>query len=281
MMPTKQFLATRPSFDEFHDQVVQTVEVKEDGWRLSIIKRGGLIQAFSKKPSVDLWPKVRRCEKVRIAVETLPDGTIVDGEAHIPGGLSSDVPSALTAGEGWRFSTFALPYLNGVDWRKRDIWEARKMLEMLGFDLTHCVPYGLVYGGLDREAFQHDAAERMIEGFVLKLSHWLGWYRVKPKKTVDVIVRGKYEGNNRLVGKLGGFNVGLLDEVGQYHEVARCGGGFSDPEREQFWQENVVGRVCEVEYDSLTSGFRLRFPQFIRWRDDKEASACRLQQLAP
>jgi len=280
MMPTKQFLATRPSFDEYRDQVVETVEVKEDGWRLSIVKRDGQVSAFSKKPNVDLWPKVQRNAKVRDAVLALPDNSIVDGEAHIPGGLSSDVPTALTTGEGWRFSAFALPYIHGDDWRKTDIWTVRSVLADIGFNLSHCVPYAQVYGGCGREFFKRDAAERCIEGYVLKLSHWLGWYRVKPKKVVDVIVRGKVEGNNRHVGRLGAFLIGLLTVTGEYVEVASCGGGFSDEQRDEFWGMDVIGRVCEVEYDSVTSGQRLRFPQFIRWRDDKEASACRLEQLS-
>ena len=280
MMPTAQFLATRPSFGEWNGEIVESVEVKEDGWRLSVIKRDGKISVFSKKPTVDLWPKVQRNDKVRNAILSLPDNTIVDGEAHIPGGLSSDVPTALTTGEGWKLSAFALPYLQGEDWRKMDIWGARERLRFHGFDLTHCVPYAEVYGGCDREFFKVDAAERGIEGYVLKLQHWLGWYRVKPKKVVDVIVRGKYEGNNRHTGRLGGLNVGLLTETGSWVEIGRCGGGFSDEQRDEFWGRNVIGRVCEVEYDSLTSGSRLRFPQFIRWRDDKEASQCLFSQIA-
>lgn len=279
MIPTAQFLATRPSFGEWNGEIVETIEVKEDGWRLSVIKRDGKISVFSKKDSVDLWPKVQRNEKVAEAILSLPDFTIVDGEAHIPGGLSSDVPTALTTGEGWRFSTFALPYLGGSDLRRVALPEVRVSLHDFGFDLTHCVPFRKVFGDVDRDWLKRDAAERGIEGYVLKLQHWLGWYRVKPKKTVDVIIRGRYEGNNRHTGRLGGFVVGLLTETGSWVEVGRCGGGFTDEQRDEFWAIDVIGRVCEVEYDSVTSGSRLRFPQFIRWRDDKEASQCRFSQL--
>jgi ATP-dependent DNA ligase len=280
MIDTKLYLQTRPSFSEYHDQVVRWVEIKEDGWRLSIIKRDGRVSAFSKKPNVDLWPKVQRNETIARAVMSLPDDTIVEGEAHVPGGLSSDVPTALTTGEGWKLSAFALPHLGGLDMRKESLFDVRGHIKDLGFDLTHCVPYQEVYGGCDRDFFKADAAERGIEGYVLKLQHWLGWYRVKPKKTVDVIVHGQYEGNNRLVGSLGGYIVGLLDEHGTWMEVGRCGGGFSDIQRDELWARPApIGRVCEVEYDSITSGGRLRFPQFIRWRDDKEATSCRMSQL--
>ena len=276
MMDSQLFLQTRPKFQEYEGQIYQICEIKEDGWRLTAIKRDGKVQAFSKKIHVDLWPKIRRNDKVRKAIENLPNNSIVDGEAHIPGGFSSGVPTALTTGEGWRFSTFALPYLHGEDCRISSLGNVRIVLRDYGFDRTTRMG---VEGKVSRETLMRAAVGHGVEGFVLKLGHYSNWYRVKPKKTVDCIIMGMSEGTNRLRGSLGALKVGLLTVTGRLVEVASVGGGYSDEERSEFWNRHPSGEVCEVEYDSITSGRRLRFPQFVRLRSDKEFGECLLAQI--
>lgn len=280
MLSNDLILVTRPSFGVFDPTTpYEALEEKYDGWRITIIRRNRRFFAFSKKTSVDLWPKVARNHEVREAVMSLPDNSVVDGEAYIPDGLSSDVPTALTTGEGWSLRAFALPYLKGMNLKKMSIWSARGLLSEHGFNLTNARPLGGP-NMVSEECLKSEAKKIGIEGWVLKLQHYLGWVRVKPKKTADLVVMGKYEGNNRHTGRLGGFNCGLRDEdTGEWVIVADCGGGFSDEQRNEFWTKDVIGRVCEVEYDSLTSHGRLRFPQFIRWREDKEPESCILNQL--
>lgn len=89
--------------------------------------------------------------------------------------------------------------------------------------------------------------------------------KLKPFKDVDGVVVGCYEGKNRHVGRLGGLNVSV-DGV-----VTDVGGGFSDAQREEFWRERdtLVGKVAEVQYQEMTKDGALRFPVFIRWREDK------------
>jgi uncharacterized membrane protein len=79
---------------------------------------------------------------------------------------------------------------------------------------------------------------------------------------------GFYEGKDdtRHKGRLGGFV--LKQEDGQECE---CGSGFSDEDRDYIWnnKKEFLGRTVEVKYQEKTNHGILRFPVFMRFRDDK------------
>jgi len=63
-------------------------------------------------------------------------------------------------------------------------------------------------------------------------------------------------------------------------EVASVG-GMTEVERK--WmsdnREKLRGMVCEVEANGVASQGRLHHPRFIRWREDKNAHDCTIDQL--
>lgn len=85
-------------------------------------------------------------------------------------------------------------------------------------------------------------------------------------QTMDVTVTGCYEGTGKNTGKLGGLYI--VQEDGQ--TTCKVGTGYKDDERESIWnnQDSVIGRICEVKYQELTNDGRMRFPVFLRWRDN-------------
>ena len=89
--------------------------------------------------------------------------------------------------------------------------------------------------------------------------------KFKTFHTMDCTVLDKYEGNGKLAGVLGGLKV--LQEDGK--TVCGVGNGFTDDDRAYMWNnfDKVKGRICEVQYQNLTEDGVMRFPTFIRWRD--------------
>ena len=97
--------------------------------------------------------------------------------------------------------------------------------------------------------------EAGYEGLVLRQGDT--WLKVKPLETYDVRVTGIKEGTGRNKGRLGA----LLTEMGN------VGTGFSDEQREQFF--NNPPDMIEVECMELTPSGKFRHPRFVRERWDK------------
>lgn len=99
------------------------------------------------------------------------------------------------------------------------------------------------------------------------------WLKYKPTITVDLEVVGVEEGTGKNKGKLGalvcaGFDYGKEISV-------NVGSGFTDVERDSLYRDRnlVVGRTVEILCDVITQNqdgtYSLRFPRFVRFRDDK------------
>ena len=78
------------------------------------------------------------------------------------------------------------------------------------------------------------------------------------------------EGTGRLSGKLGALVLGF------HGNEVKVGSGFSDEQREKYWEERetIIGTLCEVKYKEISSNKTtgnksLQFPIFIRLREDK------------
>jgi DNA ligase-1 len=99
------------------------------------------------------------------------------------------------------------------------------------------------------------------------------WMKWKPTITVDLEVIGVEEGTGRNVGRLGALVCSGVDD-GKTITV-NVGSGFSDADRDNLWTDRnlVVGRTVEILCDVITQNqdgsYSLRFPRFVRFRDDK------------
>ncbi len=123
--------------------------------------------------------------------------------------------------------------------------------------------------------FNREALEAGYEGIMLKnpkapyeTKRSNAWLKAKPFIEVSLAIVGWEEGTGKNVGKLGAWIMEGEDD-GKKISV-KCGGGFSDKEREDFWKrkEELKGFIGEVRADclSLEQGetvYALRFP---RWK---------------
>lgn len=99
------------------------------------------------------------------------------------------------------------------------------------------------------------------------------WLKYKPTLTVDLTVVDVEQGTGRNENRLGALICSGVDHGRNI--TVNVGSGFSDEERDSFWtlQSEIIGRTVEILCDSITRNqdgdYSLRFPRFLRWRDDK------------
>jgi DNA ligase-1 len=130
------------------------------------------------------------------------------------------------------------------------------------------------------ERYAKDNVNAGFEGIMIKemsapylckrSTDWMKW---KPTITVDLEVTGVEEGTGRNVGRLGALVCSGVDD-GKEISV-NVGSGFSDTDRDDYWGNRnvVIGRTAEILCDVITQNqdgtYSLRFPRFVRFRDDK------------
>ena len=127
--------------------------------------------------------------------------------------------------------------------------------------------------------------------------------KVKRLRTIDAVVAGWRPGKEE--GTVGSLILGLYDDAGELHVVGHTSGlkakqkrdlvstlapyetgerGSADPsrwsaDRDLEWVALRPELVIEVTFDHVSAGRIRHGAKILRWRDDKEPTECRLEQL--
>ena len=274
-------VAARPSVPEWKGEHVRWAEIKRDGHRMTvIIDRVGQAFARGRKPTLEMVHELKRTPELKRFIESLPPATIVDMEVCGQSRFSTDVVTSIKSGCA-TFEVIALPYYHGVDILNR---EGRWSSDLSLFAATHGVKTSFSEKQLVREDFAKQsqflkryARDHKIEGFVVKNQLWSQWYKVKPVRRGDFIVIGKSQ--RVFYHDLKALSLAYIDrESGRLVEIGEVGSGFTLLQRKEYWAS--APRVVEVEFDSVNARGKLRFPTFIRVRDDeKDVGECHGDEL--
>ncbi|MFO7548934.1 MAG: ATP-dependent DNA ligase [Acidimicrobiia bacterium] len=223
--------------------------------------------------------------------------------------LAAEIPAELVA--------FDLLAVEGVDLRGEPFRVRRERLVDLAARLEH--PWHLTPSTTDADTArrwfdEYEAAgcdgivaKPLEQGYVhgkramVKLKHRrtvecvVGGYRVhKGGDGIGSILLGLYDGRGELhfVGHCSGFShhdrVEILRQLEQIRSEGSFGEGVRVPgepsrwtgDKDLAWTPVAPGVVVEVSYDQLENGRFRHATRFHRWRPDREASSCTLDQLA-
>ena len=257
----------------YRGEKVRCLQYKADGHYTQVEKRGGVI-VKTRTPGIDLWSKLRNTALAR-QWECLPYDTILCGELHCPGVQATSVKTMINEGDPkLQFTPFAMPFFNGDDKRETKLSEVNMVLQEWGYKPPKTIwfQHSTV---LNYDQWAEEATRISIEGFVAKQAHFSGWFKIKPIRTVDaVVLRTRTSFAETTYGGLRGIEVGINGK-----RLAFVGTGFKMDYRMSVDQSSLVGRVAEIAYDCVTTNSRgeqsLRFPRFVRWRDDKPPNDCK------
>lgn len=273
------------------------VEVKLDGVRvIAIVKKSGATELFSRngKP-LSNFPHVE--EQLSELANFIDEDMVFDGEV-----MSSSFQDLMkqvhrkdnvetTDAVLYLFDMVPLKNFEKGEWKvpqeKRSeelnrVITALRMNTLYKNDALALVGHEVV--DLDTEdgqkrmkAINKEAINGGYEGIMLKnveapyeCKRTTTWLKIKPVIEVTLEVSGVQEGTGRNEGRLGAL-ICQGEDSGYFIEV-NVGSGFSDLQRDEFWdaRDAMFGRLVEVQADAITQNqdgsYSLRFPRFKGFR---------------
>lgn len=260
------------------------IEPKLDGLRCIAIKHNGVVTMYTRNG--------REIENLPTIVKAIEDcnwdNFVFDGEA-----MGEDWnESASIIGSKKNTKSDKNMFLNVFDAMAFEDWKAqscevpmvrrsdlvRKLVKKCMSKHVQAVPFNVAENERELIEYYLEQVEQDFEGIMVKELSGLyefkrtkAMLKMKPVTTYEGVVVGAYEGRDgtQNAGVFGGFEIILPNGV-----VTRVGGGYDNSERADFQltgPATYVGKIMEVEgQPPLTKEGRVRFPVFIRWRDDSD-----------
>jgi len=153
--------------------------------------------------------------------------------------------------------------------------EIAENIDVLGFEL---VDLDTINGKERFNEISIKAIDSGYEGIMLKdpeapyeCKRTTSWLKKKPVITVDLAISDFEEGTGKNVGRLGAFV--CEGWYGKRYIKVNVGSGFSDEQRDEYWQNKSLLRdhLVEIKADKISQNqdgsYSLRFPRFVCFRD--------------
>lgn len=278
--------------DKFKYEFPVQAELKFDGQRTIAICDISGCAYFSRSGKSSEHLNGLFDEELQNIVKHIGEAIVIDGEV-----MGSNFTETINAKKSTNqdaknnLKLFAFDYMTLAEWKDRKcttvqsqrsenlskILSDLKCLKIIKSKQRNCDTKE------DLMKFYNEALTDGFEGLILKkpnsLYEWdrsKSWAKVKPVIDVDLTVLGFYPGQvgTRLGNTLGGIIVEGTDENGN-HIKSDCGSGFNDEMRNEVWnnQDKYLGMKVMLEAQELSvnatdTSYSLRFPIFIRFRDD-------------
>lgn len=273
------------------NQPVRSAQPKYDGIRLMLFAQSdGSVLGFGRdhRPHLEYLSRFPRLHELLpntlASLRKIPFSS-VDGELYVPGQPASAVATALRDKSiPLKYQPFAIPFWNNCSLENALI---SRVGEAINHYLDVPVESGFEVSELYTEPgfldmLKKQAKDQGYEGWVLKQSNYKNWFKIKESYTVDAIITGVKEGDGKYLCMVGALIVSVYTPTGELKVIANAS-GMTDFQREQMTDDHdnnkLIGRVVEIEYQYTGARGKLRHPRFKRFRPDKPASECLLNQL--
>ena len=214
-------------------------------------------------------------------------GHVFDGELYSKAGTWNETISVVHADKAERdqksvlFLIFDMVRFSEWQSQKTEDFRSRYVLLDCCFDNTdrgqvpnlQLVEHTPVYTFEHAHQLMCQYMDDGFEGTVLKEANasypfrrskfWLKW---KTIVTVDCEIVRVAEGNGKYAGMFGAFEIKTPGGV-----LVHVGSGYSDDQRQEFWKrrEELLGKIVEVEGQTMTRDGSIRHPVFVRIREDR------------
>lgn len=289
LVPTFDVMLAGKVDEKYQWQFPCLAEVKYDGLRTIAICQRGEVKYFSRSGKTHEHLAGVFDAELRQLEQHLGFPVVVDGE--VMGKTFQD--TVIAKGEGaskdelvfWAFDYMSLDVWTNrrqiVDQGRRS-HQLEQLLKQVGTKRILKSVYRVCHNRAEAKAFFDEVTKAGGEGLIIKDMKapyvWdrdLAWAKWKPVLDVDLKITGFFEGQGRLKGTLGGITVEGQDENGK-RIACECGSGFTDEDRAYFWanRSKLLGKTVQLEAQEISKAqgsdtYALRFPVYIRVRDDK------------
>ncbi len=306
--PVKMMLAQQGSITsmvETHGKLA--AENKYDGSRFQFHKSGGKCAIYSRRleEMTASLPDVVEMLDAATTHDVIIDGEVIAIMNGKPMPFQTilrrirrkhdigDAKEAITL-LPWVFDILAVDGETLID---QPFFRRRQILESVM--TTYIAPQIVSDSAEEIEAYYHASLDSGNEGIMLKVldSPYLPgnrgklWIKIKPEvDTIDLAVTGAEWGEGKRAKMFGSFLLACQDENGDLLEISRVATGIDDSMLSTLYdlfKEKIIAEkgktvsfepdvVFEVGYAELqrstnyAAGYALRFPRFVRLRDDKD-----------